>query len=125
MLSLLISLVLVSLGIGFAPSANAVDEVDVQVTVIGGDMMFYYHFSAVGAASFDFEIYVNPDKSDVPRVHTVDAWSGGAQGTYGWPSLTNGQTYYIEATPQSDLGRSSSLRLRHRLLARHHLFPLL
>ncbi len=98
MLSLLISLVLVSLGIGFAPSANAVDEVDVQVTVIGGDMMFYYHFSAVGAASFDFEIYVNPDKSDVPRVHTVDAWSGGAQGTYGWPSLTNGQTYYIEVT---------------------------
>ena len=76
-LLLLISLVLVSLGIGFAPSANAVDEVDVQVTVIGGDMMFYYNLSAVGAASFDFEIYVNADKSDAPRVYSVDAWSGG------------------------------------------------
>lgn len=98
MLSLSISLVLVSLGIGFAPSANAVDEVDVQVTVIGGDMMFYYNLSAVGAASFDFEIYENVDKSDVPRVYSVDAWSGGvSQGTYG-SSLTNGRPYYIEVT---------------------------
>ena len=97
-LSFLISLVLVSMSIGFAPFANAVDDVDVAVTVIGGDKMFYHNLSAVGAASFEVEIYENIDKSDVPRVYEVDAFGGVSLGTYGWPSLTNGAPYYLKVT---------------------------
>ena len=98
-LSFLISLVLVSLGIGFAPSANAVDEVDVAVTVIGGDMMFYYKVTAVGATSFDFEVYRDSGKTDRQGGYSIDAWPGGVtEGTYGWRSLTNEQAYYIEVT---------------------------